>query len=338
MGTIDAKCYKLVVLSRSFAKVSLKPIEFLEDNGFSVELKRNHHVNDEEKVSELIGDANAAIVGSDKIGTLVFDRCKNLKIISKHGVGLDNVDMDGARERGIVVTNTPGANHESVADLTWLLVMAASRDFLSICDSVRQMNWHSPSLGQEVLQKTIGIIGYGRIGKAVAKRAIGFENKVLIYDSAVERLEPVYGLDIRQVSLKTLFEESDIITLHAPLTAETAGLLNDEAFAIVKDGVIIVNTSRGELIDENALYKALVSGKVKAAALDVFAQEPPIGNPLLTLKNVIPTPHIGAHTKEANIRMGMIAAENIVKHFRAQGDGSFVHSYPKIYGAKAEFR
>jgi len=316
MGTIDSKYYKLVVLARSFAKVSVKPIEFLRNNGFSVELKRNHLVNEEEKVSELIGDADAAIIGSDKIGTLVFDRCKNLKLLSKHGVGMDNINLEGARERGIIVTNTPGANHESVADLTWLLIMAASRNFLSVCDNVKQMNWNSSGLGQEVHQKTIGIIGYGRIGKAVAKRAVGFENKVLVYDSAVECLEPVCGLDIRKVSFETLLKESDIISLHAPLTTETAGLLDEQAFTIVKSGVIIVNTSRGELIDENALYKALVSGRVKAAALDVFVQEPPIGNPLLTLKNVIPTPHIGTHTEESNFRMGMMAAENVVNYFK----------------------
>jgi len=316
MGTIDSKCYKLVVLARSFSKFSEKPIEFLRNNGFSVELKRNHLANDEEKVSELIGDADAAIIGSDKIGDLVFDRCKNLKLLSKHGVGLDNINLEGARERGIIVTNTLGANHESVADLTWLLILAASRNFLTVFDNVKQMNWNSSSLGQEVYRKTIGIIGYGRIGKAVAKRAVGFENKVLVYDSAVERLEPVCGLDIRKVPLETLLKESDIISLHAPLTKETVGLLDEQAFTIIKSGAIIVNTSRGELIDEHALYRALVSGKIRTAALDVFVKEPPIDNPLLTLKNVIPTPHIGTHTEESNFRMGMMAAENVVNYFK----------------------
>lgn len=313
MAVHDNKHYKLVALARSFAKVSSKPIEYLEENGIKVEIKRNHYVNDEERIAELIGDADAVIVGSDKIGQTVFDRCKRLKVISKHGVGLDSIDLEGAQKNGIIVTNTPGANHESVADLAWLLIMAASRDLLGVSEYVKQMNWQYPHLGSEVFQKTIGIIGYGRIGRAVAKRAAGFENKVLVYDPVVQEIEPVNGLNIEKVSLNTLLAESDIITLHAPLTAETQGMLGEEAFNVVKPGVILVNTSRGELIDEEALYKALISKKVRAAALDVFIKEPPVGSPLLTLNNVIATPHIGTHTEESNMRMGMMAAKNVVR-------------------------
>jgi D-3-phosphoglycerate dehydrogenase len=294
------------------------PLKYLEDCGIEVEVKRNHDVNNEEKVAELIGDADAAIVGSDKIGQIVFDECKNLKVISKHGVGLDSIDLEGAKNKGIKVTNTPGANHESVADLTWLLIMAASRDFLGISEYVKRMDWRYPDLGNEVIGKTIGIVGYGRIGRSVAKRAVGFENRVLVYDPMIEVVEPIYNLNIQKVSLKTLLEESDIITLHAPLTPNTQLMLNDEALNKVKPGTIIINTSRGELVDEEALYKALVSGRVKAAALDVFTKEPPIGSPLLTLKNVIATPHLGTHTVESNIRMGMAAAENVVTALKGQ--------------------
>lgn len=316
MAAINNYHYKLAVLARSFAKVSSKPIEYLNSNDIQVEIKRNHQVNDEEKVAELIDDADAVIVGSDKIGELVFERCKNLKVISKHGVGLDSIDLVGAEKRGIIVTNTPGANHESVADLTWLLIMAASRDLIGINEYVKRMDWQFPNLGSEVFQKTIGIIGYGRIGSAVARRALGFENNVLVYDPVIEEIEPVFGLNIRKVSLKTLLEESDIISIHAPLTPETLGMLSVEAFSVIKPGAIIVNTSRGELIDEDALYYALVSGKIKMAALDVFSKEPPLGSPLLTLKNVIATPHVGTHTQESNIRMGMMAAENVVRNLR----------------------
>ncbi len=312
------KRFKLVVLARSFAKCSQKPLKYLESNGIKVEVKRNHNVNDEEKVAELIGDADAAIVGSDKIGQIVFDKCSNLKVISKHGVGLDSIDLEKAKSMGIIVTNTPGANHESVADLTWLLIMAASRELLDISEYVKRMDWCYPKLGNEVIGKTIGIIGYGRIGRAVAKRAVGFENRVLVYDPLIETIDPIYDLDIQKVSLNTLLTESDIITLHSPLTAETQKMLGEDAFKIVKPGAIIINTSRGELLDETALYNALLSGKVKAAALDVFIKEPPVGNPLLTLNNVIATPHVGTHTEESNIRMGIMAAENVVAALKGQ--------------------
>ncbi|MDF2519936.1 MAG: Glyoxylate reductase [Clostridia bacterium] len=310
--------FKLVALARSFAKCSQKPLEYLEDSGIEVIVKRNHDVNNEEKVAELIGDADAVIVGSDKIGQIVFDACRNLKVISKHGVGLDSIDLENAKRRGIIVTNTPGANHESVADLTWLLIMTASRDFLGISEYVKRMDWHYPNMGNEVIGKTIGIIGYGRIGKSVAKRASGFDNRVLVFDPMVEKIEPINDLDIKKVSLDALLRESDIITLHAPLTEKTQLMINEQAISNVKQGAIIVNTSRGELIDEKALYNALLSGKIKAAALDVFTKEPPVGNPLLTLKNVIATPHIGTHTEESNIRMGMAAAENAVSALNGQ--------------------
>ncbi len=306
------RTFKLAVLARSFAKASSQPIEYLKENGIHVEIKRNHDVNNEQRVAELIGEADAVIIGSDKIGDIVIDNCKNLKVISKHGVGLDNIDLEKVKNKGIIVTITPGANHESVADLTWLLILAASRDFLDVMEYVKQKNWCYPELGKEVFQKTIGIIGYGRIGKAVARRAVGFENRVIVYDPIIKHIEPVANLNIELVSFKTLLKESDIISLHAPLTAETQMMLDEEAFSLVKPGVILVNTSRGELINEAALYNALVSGKVRAAALDVFAKEPPIGSPLLTLKNVIPTPHIGTHTEESNLRMGMMAAKNVV--------------------------
>jgi D-3-phosphoglycerate dehydrogenase len=307
------KKYKLVILARSFAKSSRKPIEYLENNGFDVEIKRNHDINNEKKIAELIGEADAAIVGSDKIGSIVYNFCKNLRVVSKHGVGLDNIDLKGAKERNITVTITPGANHESVAELTWLLILSASRDLINVSDYVRRMDWKYPYLGNEVYNKTIGIIGYGRIGRAVVRRAVGYHCKILVYDPILEKIEPVSGIDIKKVTLKQLLQSSDIISVHAPLSDKSEKMIGEDAFREIKDGCILINTSRGELIDEDALYKALTNGKIKAAALDVFSNEPPIGNKLLKLKNVIATPHIGTHTEESNYRMGMLAAQNVVK-------------------------
>lgn len=308
--------YKLVILARSFGKSSDKPLEYLKRSGIEVEIKRNHDVYNENVVAELIGDADAAIVGSDKIGQIVFEKCTNLKIISKHGVGLNNIDIEGARARNIEVTITPGANHESVAELTWLLILAACRDIFNVFKYVKELNWKYPYLGDEVLEKTIGIIGYGRIGQAVARRAVGYNTKMLIYDPVLTEIEPIEGLDIKLASFEEVIKKSDIISLHAPATKETEKIINKDVIQMMKDGVVIVNTSRGELIDEEALYEALVSKKIKMAALDVFSKEPPIESPLLTLDNVIATPHLGTHTKESNMRMGLIAAQNVVENYK----------------------
>ncbi len=310
------KRFKLVILSRSFAKSTDKPLILLKDSGIDYALKRNNEPENEEKIAEMIGDADAVIIGSERIGEVVFSRCKNLKVISKHGVGLDSVDLCGAKERNIIVTNTPDANHQSVADLTWLLILAASRNLLKNIVSPKTFDWKVSPLTNEVYKKTIGIIGYGKIGAAVARRGMGFDNRVLVFDPMVSTSLKVNGLDIKKVELNELLSQSDIITLHAPLNPQSKHMINGKAFGKMKDGVIIINTSRGGLIDESALNEALIAGKVKFAGVDVFSTEPPVGNPLLELDNVIATPHIGTHTMEANYRMGMAAVHNVVTELR----------------------
>jgi D-3-phosphoglycerate dehydrogenase len=316
---MERKAFKLVILSRSFAKASDEPLKYLKDAGIMYELKRNSEAEDEEKIASLIGDADAVIVGSDRIRQLVFERCKNLKVISKHGVGLDGIDLEEAAKRNIMVTTTHTANTESVADHTWLLILAASRDLgykMLHFDTV-ETQWNNSKLGMDVCDKTIGLYGYGKIGRAVALRARGFRNKILVYDPNIGEVKED-GLEIVKVDFTELMSESDIISLHAPLTDETKYVINRETIQMMKDGVIIINTSRGGLIDEKALLEALRGGKVKAAGLDVFLREPPIGNDLLKHKNVIATPHISAHSFEANFRMGMAAAENVVKMLNNQ--------------------
>jgi D-3-phosphoglycerate dehydrogenase len=306
--------YKLVILSRTFAKSTKEPLVFLESAGVDYELKRNNDPENEERNASLIGDADAIIVGSDKIGEIVFERCKNLKVISKHGVGLDAIDIKKAAEKNIEVTITDFANNESVADLTWLLMLAASRNFINKVmkpENVMQ-RWNSTQLGNETCDKIIGLVGYGKIGRAVALRARGFRNKLLVFDPFVKNITEE-GLDIVKAEFSELVARSDIISLHAPLNDGTKNIINREVIGNMKDGVIIINTSRAGLIDENALLEALKSGKVKSAGIDVFSEEPPTGNALLALDNVIATPHIGAHSLEANYRMGMMAAENVAK-------------------------
>lgn len=306
---------KVVALARSFAKFSDEPIRLLEKNGFEVICKPNHDVYNEEKIAELIGDADACIVGSDKVGAIVFEQCKKLQLVTKHGVGLNNIDLDLAKTTNISVMYAPGANAHSTAELTWLLIMAANRNLWQEAVNMKQHkgDYHATKLQNDLNQKTLGIVGFGNIGRLIKKYSEGFDMRVYVYDPYVKVMENEAGFEL--VDLDTLLAVSDIITLNAPATTDNFEMINQKSIAKMKDGVIIVNSSRGELINEQDLYEALTAGKVKRAGLDVFQQEPPIDNPLLALEQVIATPHIGGQSIESNIKLGMISAQNIVDFF-----------------------
>lgn len=307
--------YKLVILSRSFAKASDKPIQYLEEhNEISYSLVRNNEPGNTAYIAEQIGDADAVIVGSDVIDRYVIERCPNLKVISKHGVGLDNIDLELAKQKGITVTITANANNESVADLTLMFMLNIMRNFEENLIRTSSPDWTSNQLSNDLFEKTVGIIGYGQIGRSVAKRLKGFNYRLLIYDPMIGQGNCPDEADGFTVTLERLLEESDIVTLHAPLTESTYHLINREAICKMKDSAVVINTSRGDLVDEKALYDALLEGRLKAAGLDVFSKEPPVDEPLLTLKNVLATPHIAPHTVEANYRMGILAAKNVIEN------------------------
>lgn len=308
---------KVVALARSFAKFSKEPICLLEKNGFEVICKPNHDVYNEEKIVELIDDADACIVGSDKIGTLVLNQCKNLKLVTKHGVGLNNINLDLAEERGIEVLCAPGANAQSTAELTWLLIMAANRNLWMEASNMKTKkgDYHATKLQNDLHQKTLGIVGYGHIGKLIKKFSEGFDMNVLVYDPFIDTKTVSENPSLKFIGLESLLKNSDIITLNAPATKSNFEMINQESIQKMKDHVIIVNSSRGELINESDLFEALDAGKIKAAGLDVFQQEPPINNPLLALDQVIATPHVGGQSIESNIKLGMISAQNVVDYF-----------------------
>ncbi len=288
----------------------------MQKHHINVVRKKNPEPRNESKVAELIGDASGAIVtAADRISSIVFEKCTNLKIIVIHGVGFDQMDMAGAEQNGIKVCLCPG-NHESVADLTWSLIHASARTIGHAIDDVKKGIWMPQGYGgYEVCDKTLGIIGYGRIGKAVARRSIGYRCQVLVYDPFIEKVTPENDLNLKKVDqLEEIYEKADIISLHMPATKESYQLLNREAFRQMKDGVLIINTARGDLIAEDALLEALESRKVHAAGLDVIVDEPPQpnDNKLLNHPRVIVTPHMAAHTIEANFKTGMVAANAIV--------------------------
>lgn len=258
---------------------------------------------DEYELIKTIPDYNAAVVRSaTKITKNVVEAASNLELIIRAGIGLDNIDLDAAEEKGIEVRNTPTATTISVAEHTFGLMLGAVRQHGRGNLSMKQHKWEKKKLkGSELYGKTLGIIGSGRIGLAVAQRAIAFGMKVIVYDV----VEVKTDLDIEQVSLDELFKRADIISLHLPLTKDTKHIISDEEFSKMKDGVVIVNAARGGVVDEKALLKALDEGKVKAAAMDVCEVEPPEEFDLIDHPNVLATPHIGAACAEGQRRAGL---------------------------------
>jgi glyoxylate reductase len=259
-------------------------------------------------------DGVVALV-TDTIDTEVLETVPNLRIVSNVAVGLNNIDVAAATRLGILVTNTPGVVTESTADFAWALLMAAARRVGEGDRFVRSGQWKvfklQMLLGHDVFGKTLGIIGFGNIGKAVARRAKGFGMSVQ-YSSSGRILSPEEAEGARAVPMDTLLATSDFISVHAPLKAETTHLLGDKAFALMKPNCIFVNTSRGPVVDEKALVRALQSGRIAAAGLDVFEREPQIEPELLQLDNVVLAPHIGSASRDTRLRMCMMAIENVI--------------------------
>ena len=259
-----------------------------------------------------IGEYDALIVrGRTKVTPAVFDAAGKLIVVGRAGIGVDNIDLNAARAHGVKVVNSPLATTVTVAELTLGLMLSLVRELPRADASMKAGSWLKKELeGVELYGKTLGVIGFGRIGSAVARRAAAFDMGILAFD----RMKPVEDMRARggePVSLDSLLAESDFITLHLPLTAETKNMLKAEAFAKMKTGVYIVNAARGGIIDEEALLAALESGKVAGAAMDVFSAEPPGSSPLVGHPKVICTPHIGAQTIEAQARAGYDIATEI---------------------------
>jgi D-3-phosphoglycerate dehydrogenase len=268
-------------------------------SGLDVTLKTGM---DEEEIVSTIPEFHAAVVrGATKITKPVIEAGTNLELLVRAGIGLDNIDVTEAEKKGIQVSNTPSATTISVAEHTFGLMLATVRNQGKANISMKEHKWEKKKFkGTELYGKTLGIIGSGRIGLAVAERAIAFGMKVVVFD-IVDVKTP---LDIQQVELDELLAQSDVISLHLPFTASTKHMISDEAFGKMKDGAIIINASRGGVVDEEALLRALESGKVRAAAIDVFEKEPPDDFALVDHPNVIAMPHIGAAASEGQKRAG----------------------------------
>ncbi len=266
-----------------------------------------------DRLAREIEDCHGLIVRSRiKVTADLIERARNLRAIVRSGVGVDNIDVAAASKKGIAVMNVPGANAISVAELVFAMILALYRKIVPATESMRAGRWEKKRFkGNEIYEKTLGIIGYGRIGREVVKRAIAFGMKVLISDPYIEKLEDEHP-DVRLTTLQELLTCSDILSLHTPLDETTRGLIGAEELARCKPNAILINCARGGVVDEAALFEALKSGKIAGAGLDVFEREPPGDLPLLQLPNVVATPHIGASTVEAQDRTARLAAQQIV--------------------------
>jgi D-3-phosphoglycerate dehydrogenase len=263
-----------------------------------------------------LASANAVLVRSaTKMDAEAIAAAPNLKVIARAGVGLDNVDIPAATAAGVLVVNAPTSNIVSAAELAVSLLLAVARNVVPANLALKNGQWKRSQFGGVELQdKTVGIIGMGKIGMLVAQRLAGFDMKFVAYDPYVKSATSG-GPEIKMVSLDELLAESDFVTIHIPKTAETKGLIDTAALAKMKPTAFVINAARGGVLDESALFDALTAGTIAGAGLDVYATEPCTDSPLFALDNVVATPHLGASTEEAQEKAGVAVAESVVAAF-----------------------
>jgi len=298
-------------------------------------LRKTHQVEvqevDPKSLLAVVARYHALIVRSRTIvSKAVLTHAPNLKVVGRAGVGVDNIDVAEATARKIAVVNAPTASTISVAELAIGHMISLFRHLPEADRSVKEGKWEKKKLeGRELFETTLGLVGSGRIGAEVAKRAQAFGMRVISYDPYLPA-SVAETLGIRLVDKEAVFREADVVSVHAALTPETKGMVGAAEFAQMKRGAILVNCARGEIVQEAALADALRSGKLSGAAVDVFGTEPPVGSPLLTAPNVVFTPHLGASTREAQARAGSIIAEQVLKVLSGRRPEFLVN--PGVYG------
>jgi D-3-phosphoglycerate dehydrogenase len=300
---------KVLVTSRSFGKISKKAEEMLKNAGMAVDYMS---VYDKSAFERMIPEYDALIIGAHSFPPELLERCPKLKIICKHGIGLDNIPVEACREHHVCVTNTPGTNSDAVADFAVLLMLASARKLIYSTSELKKGNL-KPEYGTDLNGKTVGLLGFGAVARRVAVRVRGFDCRILAYDPYVKALPE----DMPYVSLcglEEILKESDFISLHLPITEETRGMIGKQELEKMKPSAYLINTARGGIIDEAALYEAVDSGAIAGAALDVLETEPVSPNStLLRHPHIIVTNHVASYSCEALDAVSLICAGNIVK-------------------------
>jgi D-3-phosphoglycerate dehydrogenase len=301
-----------VLVSDNLGEVGIKM--FQEEEGIEVDVKTGLAPDE---LKSIIGDYDAlAIRSATKVTAELLEAAKNLKVVGRAGIGLDNVDIPEATKHGVAVMNTPGGNVVTTAEHAISMMMALTRNIPQGTASLRAGRWDKKILqGREIYNKRLGVIGFGNIGSIVADRARGLKMRVLVHDPVVtaERIEEA---GFESVTLEELYQKSDYISVHVPKLKSTLGLLNKKAFDQMKEGVMVINCARGGIVDEADLHEAITSGKVAGAALDVYETEPPGESPLFELERVIGTPHLGASTAEAQTNVAVAVADQIIQYLK----------------------
>ncbi|MBU1121950.1 MAG: phosphoglycerate dehydrogenase [Candidatus Omnitrophota bacterium] len=290
-------------------KLSDEGVKILKDAGFAVDCKYKLSVDELKKI---IGEYKGIVIRSEtQLSSEIIEHAHNLKVIGRAGVGLDNVDIAAATKKGIIVMNAPGGNTISTCEQAFALMLASARNIPFAYSSLKQKKWErSKFKGVELYSKVLGVVGFGRIGKEVSKRALSFGMEVLVYDPFISS-DVAEKFGVKLVDLNQLLKSADFITIHTPLTKETKSLISDKELEMMKSKAFIINCARGGVVDEDALYRALKDKKIAGAALDVFSKEPPLDSKLLELDNIVVTPHLGASTEEAQINVAIEIAHCI---------------------------
>ncbi len=317
-------------------KIFPEALALLEEHGLAYEMNAGPPLRKAELLAKVREAEVAGLICllSDRIDREVLEAGKALKVVANVAVGYDNIDLQAASELGVMVTNTPEVLTEATADLTFGLILALARRIVEGDKLVREGGFHGWELdlllGAEVHHKTLGIVGLGRIGQAVARRARGFGMEVL-YSDPVRRPELERELEAQFISLEELLQRSDFVSLHLPLTPQTRHLLGKKELGLMKPTAFLINVARGPIVDEAALVEALKAGRLAGAALDVFEHEPEVHPELLELANVVLTPHIGSAGRETRVKMAIMAAENVIAALAGQRPPNLVN--PEVWRA-----
>lgn len=308
---------EVLVTTPSFGQQSVRPWEALEREGLVARRPRGAHPLAAADLLEEIGDAPAVIVGLDAVDATVLERAPGLRVVAKHGVGVDNVDLVAAARAGVTVVNAPGSNSGAVADLALGAMLALARRLVPAHASLTSGRWERFP-GVELEGRTVALVGFGRIGRQVARRAAGFGTHVVAYDPYLPD-EAFAEAGVRRVELDECVAVADFLSLHLPADPADGPVLDRARLATMREGAYLVNAARGGLVDEDALVDLLEAGHLAGAALDAFAEEPPRpGSRVLTAPNVLLTPHIGAHSDLANAAMGTTVVADVARVLRGE--------------------
>jgi D-3-phosphoglycerate dehydrogenase len=326
---------RVLVSSRSFGGISEVGAKLLTESGFDVQrIASEERPLTEEKMIQIVAQETPEVIicGAEPLTKRALEACPRLSMIMKHGVGVDNIDIETATRLKIVVANAPGTNTEGVADLTIAMMLALLRGLYQAVSSTKAGGWDR-YVGHDLGALTVGVIGTGRIGLSVIRRLQGFGSSVLAYD-IVQNEDLIAKPNFQYVSLEHLLRHSDIVTLHAPLAANTRKMIGRNELDLMKSTAYLVNLARGELVDEEALYEFLHQNRIAGAAVDVYAVEPPQSSPLLRLDNVLATPHIAAYTYESMEHMDRVCAQTIIETLQGRVCSNVLN--PEVLGERDE--